>query len=330
MITDVKVSMHLPIEIIDCVCNYLTIKEICRLSTCDTYTRTAVMTNRFFSYCHNVFVNENQPVIINLMKDHRFFFRFYASLPNKFCHKKLFYYACIEGHTSIVNLLSHQKKKLDKNFLSDTFMSVCKIGKPSVANLLISLVKHPYEIYVDGIKEACIGNNQEMIKFLYTKINETSNYVRPTYYGGWQYALNFSLNHIFEYSCENGYLDSAKQVLELATQKTQLLKNDYALRWVCIKGQLDTFIWLIEIYLQYNLDLDPHELFRHACEFGHLKIVKWLYYTYDQIDMRAWNDYAFRCACSKGHSDVVQFLCAICPSYVILKQTIPIKYRIRK
>lgn len=106
-------------------------------------------------------------------------------------------------------------------------MSVCKLRNSSVANLLISLMKRPHKMYNDSIKEACVGNNREMIKFLYTKLNETPNYVRPTYYGGWQYQYtpNFSLHHIFEYSCENGYLESDKQILELSPKKRRVVKK---------------------------------------------------------------------------------------------------------
>lgn len=67
--------MHLPIEIINYICNYVSIKVIFCLSMCDTYLKNAIIANHFYIYCRYVFDNTNQinNVITNLMQNHQYF-----------------------------------------------------------------------------------------------------------------------------------------------------------------------------------------------------------------------------------------------------------------
>ena len=113
----------------------------------------------------------------------------------------------------------------------------------------------------------------------------------------------------FRYACVNGHLNVAQWLVAIKPTINISIWNNYAFFSSCSNGHLDILRWLLEI----DGSIDISYSVRLACEYGHLEVAKWLLEHRPDTNISERDEYAFRWACGNGHMDVVRFLLELKP-----------------
>ena len=131
-------------------------------------------------------------------------------------------------------------------------------------------------------------NTSKISKYYYNLINtfplmEEINCYKKKYLDHqsdfFKYTLSKKPLKIFEYCCENGWLNFAKYIFK--NYKLNIcFFNSWIFVIVCKNGYLEMAKWLLnvkqEFYLPIRIDQFDDWAFRYSCIGGHIKICQWL------------------------------------------------------
>ncbi len=161
-----------------------------------------------------------------------------------------------------------------------------------------------------------------------------------------------NLDEFINYIYSNN-VEKAKELYE--KNKYNLEDGEYFIfREACFKSNLDTIKWLYSLQ-PINIHIFEDTPFFNACAKGNLDIIKWLLdisiQNKTKINIHGRNEYALKCACYQNNKelgeilynydknfnfreidsiflqigklkyfDMVNFLCSICPEYIVSHQ----------
>ena len=139
---------QLPCELIDLVCEWLTIEEMSNLSSVNKYFRQLIQQNHFYSFCRESFdsfckesFDKNKGNYIrNLMQHFNYFCRFYVCHPKKYGENWIFEVACEGGHLEVAKWLIKILPKINIRAVSDyAFRNACANGHLETAKWLTNI-----------------------------------------------------------------------------------------------------------------------------------------------------------------------------------------------
>lgn len=245
---------QLPYELVDLICQWITLKEMSNLSVMDKYFHQLIERNHFYSFCKksftvNKFACEHQfryvdqiNYVILLMKRFDYFKRFYMRYAAKYEINVSFIFctACSNGYLKVAQWLEKMFKQIDVRSFNDyAFRWSCARGHLEVAQWLVRLSPQ-----IDTLADN---------------------------------------NFAFRMSCEQGHLEVAKWLKRISPtinfypSLTIFGRADYStFSRVCMLGHLEIAKWILKKFPEVDPKSDNDKAFRLACEAGHLDIAEWL------------------------------------------------------
>lgn len=124
---------ELPFELIDLICQFMTLKEMSTLSLTNKYILELIRTNSFYSFCKESFISDEIEYICALMNHFNFFKRFCTLYPSKCYASCIFWKACVAGEPEATKFLNTHHK-LD--FIEDMFIATCRDEYLEIAQFL--------------------------------------------------------------------------------------------------------------------------------------------------------------------------------------------------
>lgn len=194
----------LPCELIDLMCQWLTLKDMSTLLSVNKFFHQLISENHFYSFCRDSFDCDHEKNICNLMKNHNYFQRFYLCHPEKHNHNYIFRVACIDGYLQSAVWLKETYAEINIHGSDEWFfVTVCRNGHLEVAKYLQQIWPEVYirEMYDDAFRISCAWGQLETAKWLreiYPKINIRSRE-----------------DYAFAWACENGYMETAEYLTQI-------------------------------------------------------------------------------------------------------------------
>jgi len=204
----------IPIELIDMICYYLTLKERCRFMITRKDYYKVVDSNQFYEFCKNKKTKRVSDLFINRFNNVKFTRLLYYLYPQISVTVDNFYYACENEHLETAKwLISLNQYILSVNEYA--FIYACKGGHLEIAKWLLSLNRN-INIHAKNeiaFEYACENGHLETAKWLIS-LNQNIN-------------IHADNESTFRYACENGHLETAKWLLSLNQNIDIHAENEY-------------------------------------------------------------------------------------------------------
>lgn len=316
---------ELPWELIDLICETLTLKEMSFFLLTNKYFHKLICTLPFYAFCKKSYNINKEKYMINLMGDARCFKRFYEIYPHRIDLANALITVCRLGYFDITESLEHLFFVKGYLLYSDIWhyyflKTACENGYIKIAEWITKILRsYPKTVtytHLDARKRideylvweaACVKGHLHIIQWL--RLNTLpldADYVSRLFYN----------------VCLHKHFDLAQWLLSTYPQIDIARRDSEIFRDVCRHGDLKMAKWLIEICPQIDIHAQKEEAFRYACKNGYPEIVKWLIdicsinntqKIYSPINIRIMEDYAFQEACLNNHLEIAKFLINICP-----------------
>lgn len=305
---------QLPYELVDLVCEWLSLQEMSILSTVSKFFSFFLNQNYFYSFCKVSFLQyyldslssrkssddkkaTKEKCIRKLMKHQIYFKRFYLCNTKTYKVCETFDIACSQAN-----------------------LQVAKWLKQNYPQIFVYEDDDDAEEPTYNIVRVCMKGHIEFFKWLVKIYPE--NMVR-----NWA-------PYAFCMTCQHGHLELAKLLIEMFPTIDVDYDNTYdypALSAACINGHFELAKWLLEIRPHIRIAADKTYILQEICGRGHLEIAKFLVEKLPPTSkwFSCWN-FGFKKACKAGHLEVAKWLATLCPNYVIVQETPVIIYKIKK
>lgn len=322
----------LPYELIDSICQWLTIEEMSVLSLTNKQLYQFVTTNYFYLFCRESFNANTQIFICNLMRCLEYFRRYYLCYPHhkiyqiRLHFRSHFINSCKKGYLDVMEWLLEVYPQMNtQEFLTHAFTITCNFGHLNIAKKLVKICPNISIVTrsQDALVSACTGGQAEVAIWLietYPQIDTSINCYR-----------------VLSGACSEGKLETAKMLVKLCCNKycgnncadnslgcahtiKNIIQNNDFFMYICKGGHLDIAKWIIKICHESTETRNYlTNLFRvgfyGACVGGHLRIAKWLLKKCPQLDIRADYHNTIIYTCMHGRLEVAKWLKEIYPSY---------------
>lgn len=301
----------LPFELINLICQSMTLKEMACLSLANRYIYQFIFHEDFYLLCKSLYkckpvtFNHKYDLMVQLIKYEKHFKR-YVLVYNftTICggiHNIFFSYVCKKGCLEIATWLVEMFPQIDVRSDHDiAFVTACKHKHFNVAEWLIEICPPIAERYNGDIFDyACEFGKFQIAEWIIKKTHPSDLYRLCTKnsYFAWEYH-NFDIVELIVKTCPQIKIHKPNEE-DLVT----------ACRYGCVK--------LIELFVkknpQINIRFNNDAPFQGACERGHLKTAKLLIEICPQIDIRANNDRALSGAVTCNFIEMIEWLIEICP-----------------
>jgi len=230
---------------------------------------------------------------------------------------------CIKGFNEIVRLLLSTKNVSQK--ILDECLYFSLLNKHIDIAVLLYNMGANIHVEHDIIFRHCVRNNL---------INESNWILSHFRIVRWDRIsmISYDDDLLFRKLCEQGNLMMAQYIYDRDYIDIHA-KFDYAIKKVCKNGRENVFDWLISLDENFDLSIDRNYCFRKACKYGYENIAKKIYAhgnshikckelccdtkTEHKINIHDDDDYAFLQGCYYNKVGIVQWLCELCPKFVV-------------
>lgn len=238
---------QLPHELIDLICERLTLKEISELCMLNKYFYHTMHQNTYYNFCKTCY-DKNRCFEEQVMTNFVHFQRFYLSYFEKYNERWIFERACANGHLEIIQFLEEAyKNNIDhwKQSITFSFWFACGNGHINIVKHLTSVysIFLEYDHFFSGFHRACEKGYSDIAKLIhqiYPQINVT----------GW-------MNYIFGRTCRYGHLKIAKWLIETFPEINIRFDDDDAFESACVHDCIDIARWLATLCPNYIFEEDP-------------------------------------------------------------------------
>lgn len=227
---------YLPCELIDLICQWLTLREITNLSLTNQYLYQSVQQNHFYLFCKKSFSVNEDLYICNLMQNTNYFQRFYLG------HTK-------RHNNSSLNELETARWLIKRSRKIRIDTSMCGNGHSKITRCLINMCPKINTHACNNciFEMACGYGHLEIAKWL------VKNYQGID--------IRRDCNYAFRWACEGGHLETAKWLKNICPSVTARYDDDYVFRKVCTNGYLEMAKWLTTIYPDYVITRESPTIF---------------------------------------------------------------------
>lgn len=270
---------QLPSELIDLICQHVSLREMATLSLVDKYFHRLIQQNYFYSFCKNslsIYIGKQKyktccGILVSSINREKISLRlhYWGTYRRCYCEE----YNIIQNFTQNFVYFKRFCLLYCLNIsMSDTFLVTCWENKLLCAEWLS-------ETYPK------IRNNDRRNEFIFRGV------------------------------CKKGFFIMAKWLVKTIPNIYIRGNSDCAFRWACKYGHLEIAKWLLEICPDIDIRAEKDYAFRWSCTCGRLEIAKWLLEICPSINIRVEKDYAFRHAKKNKQSVIVNWLCQINTAY---------------
>lgn len=203
-------------------------------------------------------------------------------------YKKIIYYACLGGHTRILQLLI-------ENYNVKFYNPHIAMYNAGFANHedIIELLYKDYDMNIDhALYGACKGGHVRLFKKILKKYDFSAEDIKS------------NKITIFEYACKGGHEDMINFLI-----KNDLYDWNHGFIGACEGGQLEIVKWL---YKEHKSELDIYDVFTHGTIGGNLQLILWGIEMVEQLDNKykypiAWDD-IFNTASEEGQLEILAWI----------------------
>lgn len=338
---------QLGIDLIYCVCDFLTLREMSGLALLNRQFNIIVSKNPFYMFCKESFSVPSQ--ISYIMTNLHYFKKFYFHHNIRFNQDNVFECVCMCGYIEIVKWLAKEypPKNIEHNEL---FQLTCEAGRFKVAKWLkesytqINISDNEFNAF----KCACGSGNLKIVKWIselcpkiyvkHTGTVDTAIYNNSVHghLGMWikekipQITREIQNNNYFNYVYTNKY-GSMRRYLDIVCPVAYLKyvkRNRHPLfRAVFEGGCIEVANWLIKKSNYQNTTTQEYS-FLWACAFNHFAFARWVKEKYPDINVRADHDFCFLISCQRNYLKIANWLTTICSNYIITETVPKIRFEI--
>lgn len=229
---------HLPYELIDLVCEWLTLHEISNISLINKYFHQLIQQNQFYLFCKANYNIDEYIYIYNLMDNFNHFQRFYLCRVKKYNINHTFVIACGSGYLEIAKWLKQIYPKInisEHNYLC--FLHACGRGHLDTAKWIKQICPEINTELADcAFQCACSHGHLEVVIRLRAIFPEID--------------IQLCDDSPFRVACVEGYLEIAQWLKQICPEINVRACGDFALKYACLRNHLGIVEFLKTIY--YN------------------------------------------------------------------------------
>lgn len=346
-------------EIIDCICNFLTVVDMFELMQVNHTCNQIIESNYYFKGMKLYYYKESMALLKgyfeypeinrdvlklcyynneNILRD-----LYYEYSKGDF---KMIKYLCLNYHQQINTNLMFELNCIHGYFeIAKWLYNKFKINLQnnyyifkSISNGHLNVAKWIYEInniHIDEMKStfrrACEIGHLEAVKWLY----------------GLDTSIDIDIG-TFRITCCKGHLELAQYLYSLGIQNCiessdDIMLNATTLNYInyddrnydvlfseiCMNGHLEIAKWLYGLK-KINIHIEDELIFRWSCVNGYLDMAKWLYSLDGLIDIHIHDESVFQLSYYSKRYDVIDWLCGICSDYYLEVDTKELYYKGQK